>query len=57
MTEYIRGRAWVEQVGDKVREARLRWWGHVKYGDAKHGERWKIADEFHGCGEGGHEVR
>lgn len=38
-------------------EARLRWWGHVEYGDAKHGERWKIADDFHGCGEGGHEVR
>lgn len=47
----------MEQVGDMVREARLRWWGHVEYGDAKHGERWKIADDFHGCGEGGHEDR
>ena len=28
--EYIRGSAHVEQLGQKVREARLRWYGHVR---------------------------
>ncbi|KAK3550446.1 hypothetical protein QTP86_025724, partial [Hemibagrus guttatus] len=28
--EYIRGTAHVERLGDKVREARLRWFGHVQ---------------------------
>ncbi|KAK3557825.1 hypothetical protein QTP86_002923 [Hemibagrus guttatus] len=28
--EYIRGTAHVGRLGDKVREARLRWFGHVQ---------------------------
>lgn len=28
--EYIRGRGQVEQFGDKVKEAGLRWFGHVQ---------------------------
>ena len=28
--EYIRGSAHVEQLGQKVRDARLRWYGHVR---------------------------
>ena len=31
--EFIRGTAQVRQIGDKVREARLRWYGHM--------QRWK----------------
>ena len=30
--EFIRGTAQVRQIGDKVREARLRWYGHVQTG-------------------------
>ncbi|PME06485.1 hypothetical protein A8A06_13560 [Escherichia coli] len=32
--EYIRGTAHVEKFGDKVREARLRWFGHVQRRDS-----------------------
>ena len=32
--EYVRGTAHVGQVGDKVREARLGWFGHVLRKDA-----------------------
>ena len=32
--EYIRGTAQVGRFGDKVREARLRWFGHVHRSDA-----------------------
>ena len=28
--EFIRETAQVRQIGDKVREARLRWYGHVQ---------------------------
>ncbi|KAK3539675.1 hypothetical protein QTP70_011114 [Hemibagrus guttatus] len=31
--EYIRGTAHVGRLGDKVREARLRWFGHVQRRD------------------------
>ncbi|KAK3561907.1 hypothetical protein QTP86_019031, partial [Hemibagrus guttatus] len=31
--EYIRGTAHVGRLGDKVREARLRWFGHVQRGE------------------------
>ncbi|KAF7710661.1 hypothetical protein HF521_009533 [Silurus meridionalis] len=31
--EFIRGTAHVERFGDKVREARLRWFGHVQRSD------------------------
>ncbi|KAK3572894.1 hypothetical protein QTP86_010591 [Hemibagrus guttatus] len=36
--EYIRGTAHVGRLGDKVREARLRWFGHVQRRDSP--ERW-----------------
>ena len=28
--EFIRGTAQVRQIGDKVKEARLRWYGHMQ---------------------------
>ncbi|KAK3563874.1 hypothetical protein QTP86_004818 [Hemibagrus guttatus] len=34
--EYIRGTAHVGRLGDKVREARLRWFGHVQRRDKTH---------------------
>ncbi|KAL1276170.1 hypothetical protein QQF64_035793 [Cirrhinus molitorella] len=34
--EYIRGTAHVGHLGDKVREARLRWFGHVQRRDSKY---------------------
>ncbi|KAK3542992.1 hypothetical protein QTP70_008686 [Hemibagrus guttatus] len=34
--EYIRGTAHVGRLGDKVREARLRWFGHVQRRDNQH---------------------
>ncbi|KAF7654083.1 hypothetical protein LDENG_00074760, partial [Lucifuga dentata] len=34
--EYIRGTAHVRCFGDKVREARLRWFGHVQRRDSEH---------------------
>ncbi|KAK3552108.1 hypothetical protein QTP86_000373, partial [Hemibagrus guttatus] len=36
--EYIRGTAHVGRLGDKVREARLRWFGHVQRRENVHGE-------------------
>ncbi|KAK3513152.1 hypothetical protein QTP70_007486 [Hemibagrus guttatus] len=36
--EYIRGTAHVGRLGDKVREARLRWFGHVQRRERRHGE-------------------
>ncbi|KAF7642981.1 hypothetical protein LDENG_00246950 [Lucifuga dentata] len=35
-SEYIRGTAHVRCFGDKVREARLRWFGHVQRRDSEH---------------------
>ncbi|KAK3553295.1 hypothetical protein QTP86_032750 [Hemibagrus guttatus] len=34
--EYIRGTAHVGRLGDKVREARLRWFGHVQRRESEH---------------------
>ena len=34
--EHIRGTGKVKRLGDKLREARLRWYGHVKRRDAQH---------------------
>ena len=34
--EFIRGIAKVRQIGDKVREARLRWYGHVQRRNAEY---------------------
>ena len=34
--EFIRGTAKVRQIGDKVREARLRWYGHVQRRNAEY---------------------
>ncbi|KAF7669562.1 hypothetical protein LDENG_00173740 [Lucifuga dentata] len=34
--EHIRGTAHVRYFGDKVREARLRWFGHVQRRDSEH---------------------
>ena len=34
--EFIRGTAQVRQIGDKVREARLRWYGHVQRRNAEY---------------------
>ncbi|KAF7646447.1 hypothetical protein LDENG_00187620 [Lucifuga dentata] len=36
LNEYIRGTAHVRSFGDKVREARLRWFGHVQRRDSEH---------------------
>ncbi|KAF7647206.1 hypothetical protein LDENG_00175930 [Lucifuga dentata] len=36
LNEYIRGTAHVRCFGDKVREARLRWFGHVQRRDSEH---------------------
>ncbi|KAK3554998.1 hypothetical protein QTP86_005392 [Hemibagrus guttatus] len=40
--EYIRGTAHVGRLGDKVREARLRWFGHVQRREIleRVGKRW-----------------
>ncbi|KAK3560425.1 hypothetical protein QTP86_008460 [Hemibagrus guttatus] len=53
--EYIRGTAHVGRLGDKVREARLRWFGHVQrremgasVEDAEDRDRWK---EMIRCGD------
>lgn len=46
----------LEQLGDKVREAKLRWFGHVQSNDsASQEEKRKTTEKFHECGEGGHE--
>ena len=34
--EYIRGAAHVRRAGEKVREARLRWFGHVQRRDSEY---------------------
>ena len=34
--EFIRGTAQVRQIGDKVKEARLRWCGHVQRRNAEY---------------------
>ena len=34
--EFIRGTAQVRQIGDKVREARLRWYGHMQRWNAEY---------------------
>ena len=66
--EFIRGTAHVRQIGDKVWEARLRWYGHVQRKNAEYigkrmlawsyqvkgEERRKTKDEVHGCGKGEH---
>ncbi|KAK3511562.1 hypothetical protein QTP70_010709 [Hemibagrus guttatus] len=53
--EYIRGTAHVGRLGDKVREARLRWFGHVqrrlvgaRVEDAEDRDRWR---EMIRCGD------
>ena len=38
--EYIRGTAKVGKFGEKTREARLRWYGHVLYGGEMMGIYW-----------------
>ena len=63
--EYVRGTAHVGRVGDKVREARLGWFGHVLRRDAGYvGRRMLNMEppgeekeretkmEIYGCGEG-----
>lgn len=63
--EYIRETAHVGHFGDKVREAWLRWFGHVQRRQSEYigqgmlsmelpGEKRKTSDEVHGCNEGGH---
>ncbi|KAK3547424.1 hypothetical protein QTP86_020881 [Hemibagrus guttatus] len=53
--EYIRGTAHVGRLGDKVREARLRWFGHVQRRERKEyskgDSRYVIADNFTVCME------
>ncbi|KAK5620751.1 hypothetical protein CRENBAI_019143 [Crenichthys baileyi] len=46
--EYIGGRVHVRCVGDKAREARLRWFGHVKRRDSEFVERRMLRLELHG---------
>ena len=65
--EYMRGTAQVGRVGEKTREARLRWYGHVlrkhdgyywekdaEDGVARKEETGKAKKEVYGCGERGH---
>ena len=61
--EYIRGTAQVGRFGEKTREARLRWYGHVRRKDDGYiGRRMlmmemetvKAKKEVYGCGERGH---
>ena len=49
--EYIRGTAQVGRFGEKTREARLRWYGHVLRKDDYIGRR-MLKMEL--CGERGH---
>ncbi|KAK3534932.1 hypothetical protein QTP70_002014 [Hemibagrus guttatus] len=42
--EYIRGTAHVGRLGDKVREARLRWFGHVQRRDTGTGRLVRIEE-------------
>ena len=63
--EYIRGTVKVEQLGIKMREGRLRWYGHVMRKDQQYvgrrvmemeilGKRKREAQEkISGCSEGG----
>ncbi|KAK3536438.1 hypothetical protein QTP86_009951 [Hemibagrus guttatus] len=44
--EYIRGTAHVGRLGDKVREARLRWFGHVQRREKEEEDCWKIILEI-----------
>ena len=60
--EFIRGTAQVRQIGDKVRKARLRWYGHMQSILVKGCCAWscqvKGEEEdqrrIHGCGKRGH---
>ncbi|KAK3554939.1 hypothetical protein QTP86_001876 [Hemibagrus guttatus] len=52
--EYIRGTAHVGRLGDKVREARLRWFGHVQRRDRGHKPGHVVEQQgpgFHGHGK------
>ncbi|KAF7648219.1 hypothetical protein LDENG_00160170 [Lucifuga dentata] len=46
--EYITGTAQVRRLGDKAREARLRWFGHVQRRDARYIERRMLKMELPG---------
>ena len=50
--EYVRGTAHVGQVGDKVREARVGWFGHVLRRDAGYVGRRMLNMEPPGGGGG-----
>ena len=66
--EYIRGTSQVGRVGEKTREAKLWWYGHVRRKDdgwvywekgaedgvARKEETGKAKKEVYGCGERGH---
>ena len=66
--EYIRGTAQVGTFGEKTREARLRWYGHLRRKDdgyigrrmlmmvlpVQKEETGKAKKEVYGCGERGH---
>ena len=65
---YIRGTAQVGKFGEKTREARMRWYGHLRRKDDGYIGRWmlrmelpgkieetgKAKKEVYGCGERGH---
>ena len=66
-TEYIRETAHVRCFGEKVREARMRWFGHAQRRDSQYiGRRMmrlelylaemKTKEEIYQCSERGHEV-
>ena len=46
--EYIRGTAQVGRFGEKTREARLRWYGHVLRKDDGYIGRWMLRMELPG---------
>ena len=60
--DYIRGKVKVEWLGMKLREGRLRWYGHVMRRDLEYVGCWKCRKEgkreakekVSGCSEGGY---
>ena len=51
--EHIRGRAQVGRFGDEVREARLRWFGHVQRRNTEYIGRRMLEMELPGKRQGG----
>ena len=55
--EYIRGTAQVGKFGDKTREARLRWYGHLRWKDDEYIARRVLMMELPGKRKRGRQKR